>query len=94
MGPFQPGEQVWAVIVDDTPTYDLDENDQPINRRMALTVYAAPATVLYGGKSGQLSDGRQFHFREGFVFRDDEQALNAAQDITERINAGEPPPPR
>ncbi len=92
MGPFQPGETVYAVIVDDMPTYDLDADNQPINRRTELAVYAMVATVLYGGTSGQLADGRQFHFREGTVFRDPEQAGVAALEIRKKINVGEPPP--
>ncbi len=92
MGPYQPGETVYAVIVDDMPTYDLDEDNQPINRWTELTVYATVATVLYGGTSGQLADGRQFHFREGTVFRDPEQATVVALEIRRRIDAGEKPP--
>ena len=64
MGPFQPGEQVHVVVVEDLHTYNIDENDQPTNHRTELTVYVGGAIVLFGGRSAQLADGRNSTFEK------------------------------
>jgi hypothetical protein len=82
MEEFKAGEQVWVIVDEDENTVrDVEPAVVNDTTEPPVAVMVAPATVLEGGTTAQLTDGTEVELLPERTFHTIEEAETAAEQL-------------